>query len=69
MSEDKEWKWEEQVRHKCHCGHVELNEDKKENKFLVFDEKLHSSSSMFRDAETWTQMKCPKCNSIIVEEY
>lgn len=64
-----EYKWEEQTKHKCHCGHMELNEDKEENKFIQFDEKLHSECEDYHGKLTWIILKCPKCNILLVEVY
>ena len=63
-----EYDWKTEVRHKCHCGHIELNEDKEENKFIQFDEKFHSEKDCYHGKETWTLLKCPKCNILLVEE-
>lgn len=67
--DDDDYNWSLETRNKCTaCGHIELNEDKEDNKFVVFTEKLHSDDG-FGSITTWTQKMCPKCNHLIVDRW
>lgn len=63
---DDDYNWSIEIKNKCSvCGHKELNEDKEENKFVIFVEKLHSDDGYGKINE-WSQLMCPKCNHLIV---
>lgn len=67
--DDDDYNWSIQPRHQCMvCKHIEYNEDKEDNKFVRFEEKLHSESDDGRMI-SWTQLMCPKCNHLIVDRW
>lgn len=63
-----DYDWSREKAHTCAvCGHIQYNEDKEENKFILFTEKLHTED--YGRIIEWSQSMCPKCNHLFISRW